>query len=172
MILDFRGYKEFSISEINFSNFETIVNIFIFIFPYIIIIYFKTNSPHLKKMNIIGFLGLTIYFLLVNIGIYLLLEKELDKINQFRSGLFLFIAPNLYWFVDLFFDSDTFLVLVFFSLAIIIFHTGFNFMLFILKKMSSNYSPLYDFILVMRKSGIYVFTFSIQVITLAKYFFN
>jgi hypothetical protein len=122
-------------------------------------------------MNVIGFLGLTIYFLLVNIGIYLLMEKELDKVNQFRSGLFLFIALNLYWFVDLFFDSDTFLILVFFSLGIIIFHTGYNLMLFFLKKMSSNYSPLYDFILVMRKGGIYVFTFSIQVFNLAEWFF-
>jgi hypothetical protein len=123
-------------------------------------------------MNIIGFLGFTIYFLLVDIGIYLLLEKELNKINQIRSGLFLFLALNLFWIVDLFFDPDIFLILVFFSFAIIIFHTGFNLMLFLLKKMSSTYIPLYDFILVMKKSGIYVFTFSIQVFTLAKYFLN
>ncbi len=123
-------------------------------------------------MSIIGFLGLIIYFLLVDINIYLLLEKELNKINQIRSGLFLFVALNLYWIVDLFFDSDTFLILVFFSFAIIIFHIEFNLMLFFLKKMSSTYSPLYDFILVMKKSGIYVFIFTIQVFTLAKYFFN
>jgi len=122
-------------------------------------------------MNVIGFLSLTIYFILVNILIYYILEKASYSKSKFKYILILLTMLNLYWLIDLFFESHIFLLLNIFSCSIFFFHFGYYMFLVILTKKGLANSFLFKFILILKSKGIYLFIFFIQIFILINYFF-